>query len=257
MAKRIDEILRGQAPPPPNPEAAKPAEEVCPKCKGAGYICYDVPFGHPFFGRAFECDCLTAKREERTFAELQDLSDLIDFRDKSFTSFNSRVAGVAEAFRVAHEYAQDPQGWLVLVGPVGCGKTHLAAAIANHYLALGGRPFFVNVPELLDHLRSTFAPNSTVTYDDLFEEVRNAELLILDDLGTESSSEWAREKIYQIINRRYNSGAPTVVTMNPREYDRLDERVKSRMADGATSRIVLMREAGDFRARKARRPNRG
>ncbi|MHB1415242.1 MAG: hypothetical protein ACYC1C_08320, partial [Chloroflexota bacterium] len=68
MAKRIDEILRGQAPPPANPEAAKPAEEVCPKCKGAGYICYDVPFGHPFFGRAFECDCLTAKREERTFA---------------------------------------------------------------------------------------------------------------------------------------------------------------------------------------------
>jgi DNA replication protein DnaC len=257
MAKRVDEILRRQAIPSRIVTPPHPREEVCPKCKGAGFICYDVPFGDPLFGRAFQCECLMAQREERTFAELQELSDLIDFRDKTFTSFNAKAAGVAEAYRIAREYAEDPRGWLVLVGPVGCGKTHLAAAIANHYLSLGGRPFFVNVPELLDHLRSTYAPGSAVTYDERFEEVRNAELLILDDLGTESSSEWAREKIYQIFNRRYNSGAPTVVTMNPREYDRLDERIKSRMADAAISRAVLMREAGDYRTRKARRPARG
>jgi DNA replication protein DnaC len=255
MAKRIDDLLRrAQVPQPSAPPS--PPEDVCPKCKGAGFIAYDVPFGHPWFGRAVPCDCLMAQREEKDYAELQELSNLFDFRDKTFDSFNSHAAGVADAFRAARDYAQDPQGWLVFVGPVGCGKTHLAAAIANQCLADGGRPFFVNVPELLDHLRSTFAPGSSATYDERFEEVRTAQLLILDDLGTESSSEWAREKIYQIFNRRYNTRAPTVVTMNPREYDRLDERVKSRLNDAVLSRVILMKEASDYRGRKARRPGR-
>lgn len=253
MAKRIDEILRRRIQIPPATEPARPADEVCPKCRGAGWIVYDVPYGHPFFGRAFECECLTARREEQAFRELQAISDMLPFRNKCFENFNLQVPGVKEAFRVAKAYAEDPQGWLVLVGPVGCGKTHLAVAIANRLIELGGRPLFVNVPELLDHLRSTFAPNSTTTYDERFEEVRNAELLILDDLGTESSSEWAREKIYQIFNRRYNTGAPTVVTMNKREYDRLDERVKSRMSDSVISRVVIMRDAVDYRPERAAR----
>jgi DNA replication protein DnaC len=252
MAKRVDEVLSRLNVPAPQPGEPERGEPVCPKCKGAGYVCFNVPIGHPFFGRAFECDCLTAKREAQAFAELQELSDLVDFRHKTFAAFNAKAAGVAEAFRVCSAYAEDPRGWLVLIGPVGCGKTHLAAAIANRYIAVGGKPFFVNVPELLDHLRSTYAPNSTVSYDERFEEVRNAELLILDDLGTESGTEWAREKVYQIFNRRYNSAAPTVVTMNPREYTRLDERVKSRMQDAAISRVVEMRDAQDYRLRKAR-----
>lgn len=253
MAKRVDEILRRISVPQPRAGAPGRTEEVCPKCKGAGYICLDVPLGHPSFGRAFECECLVAKREEQAFSELQELSNLRDFRDRTFATFNAKAAGVAEAYRVCREYAEDPRGWLVLVGPVGCGKTHLAVAIAICCLEHGSRTLFVNVPELLDHLRSTYAPNSSVSYDERFEEVRAAELLILDDLGTESGTEWAKEKIYQIFNRRYNTEAPTVVTMNPREYNRLDERILSRMKDAAISRIVEMREAGDYRQRKARR----
>lgn len=252
MARRIKDLLSRVQILPPVASSAPP-EEVCPKCGGAGFISYDVPFGHPWFGRAIPCECLIAKREENDYNELQELSNLFDFRDKTFATFNPNAAGVGEAFRAAREFAQDPQGWLVFVGPVGCGKTHLAAAIANQCLADGGRPFFVNVPELLDHLRSTYAPGSNVTYDERFEEVRTAQLLILDDLGTESSSEWAREKIYQIFNRRYNTRAPTVVTMNPREYDRLDERVKSRLNDAVLSRVMMLKEAGDYRGRKARR----
>ena len=59
-------------------------------------------------------------------------SDLVDFRHRTFDSFNPKAAGVAEAFRVCREYAEDPRGWLVLVGPVGCGKTHLAARITSY-----------------------------------------------------------------------------------------------------------------------------
>ena len=63
---------------------------------------------------------------------------------------------------------------------------------------------FVTVPDLLDHLRSTFSPQSTISYDKLFEQVRKTPLLILDDLGTESATAWAKEKLYQLFNHRYN-----------------------------------------------------
>ncbi len=55
------------------------------------------------------------------------------------------------------------------------------------------------VPDLLDHLRATFSPSSTVSLDRRFEEVRTTPLLILDDLGTQSATPWAREKLYQIV----------------------------------------------------------
>jgi len=86
------------------------------------------------------------------------------------------------------------------------------------------------VPDLLDHLRSTFGPNSNVTYDELFEEVRSAPMLILDDLGTQNATSWAREKLYQILNHRYVSNAPTVIT-TANSIDEVDPRIRSRMLD--------------------------
>ncbi len=251
MARRLSDLLNERTLPEPA-AAPTPQPEVCPRCKGSHYLVHDVPFGHPLFGRAVPCECLLAMREERDFTAIQDMSSLFDFRDKTFAAFDSEVKGVAEAHRAAQAYVQDPQGWLVFVGPVGCGKTHLAAAIANQYLADGGRPLLVNVPELLDHLRSTYNPGSPYTYDERFEEVRTAQLLILDDLGTESGSDWAKEKIYQILNRRYNMRGPTVVTINPREYERLDERIRSRLNDADLSRVLLMKDAADYRQRRKR-----
>ncbi|MGI8925915.1 MAG: ATP-binding protein [Tepidiformaceae bacterium] len=116
------------------------------------------------------------------------------------------------AFDAARSYADNPVGWLTFVGANGCGKTHLAAAIVNRVLADGGRAFFAVVPDLLDHLKASFAPNSDVVYDDVFEEVRNAPLLVLDDLGAQASSPWAKEKLYQMVNYRTLAGLPTVVT---------------------------------------------
>ena len=56
---------------------------------------------------------------------------------------------------------------------------------------------FTFVPDLLDHLRATYSPNSPVQYDQLFEQVKSTPLLILDDLGAETSTPWAKEKLYQ------------------------------------------------------------
>ena len=86
------------------------------------------------------------------------------------------------------------------------------------------------VPDLLDHLRATFSPNSTVSLDRRFEEVRTAPLLILDDLGTQSTTPWVKEKLYQLFNYRYNAELPTVIT-TASSLEEMDPRLRSRMID--------------------------
>ncbi len=133
----------------------------------------------------------------------------------------------------------DPRGWLVLMGPYGCGKTHLAAAIGHRREDLGDLPILVGVPDLLDHLRATFSPNSTVSLDRRFEEVRKASLLILDDLGTQVATPWAKEKLYQLFNYRYNAELPTVIT-TATNLEEMDPRIRSRMLDRRLCRIMAI-----------------
>jgi len=135
-----------------------------------------------------------------------------------------------KAFEAARDFAEHPKGWLLLTGPYGCGKTHLAAAIGNYQASLGFPPLMVSVPDLLDHLRATFSPNSNVSLDRRFEEVKKSHILILDDLGTQSATPWAREKLYQLFNYRYNAELPTVITTSSTPEE-LDPRLYSRMQD--------------------------
>lgn len=248
--KRVGDVpLKRSARSSTNKVAKPPAEDdVCPLCKGAGYVRAEVPFGDPFFARPIRCECLTREIEERDFADLERLSQLTPFKDKTFENFDPKVRGVEAAFRVAKAFAQDPRGWLILHGGVGTGKTHLAAAIANWAMNNHIRVLFAVVPDLLDHLRSTFAPSSTTQYDELFESVRAVPLLILDDLGTENCTPWAGEKLYQIFNYRYNDMLPTVLTTN-RPLERIDERILSRLKDDSLSEIVEIK-ADDYRPLK-------
>lgn len=159
----------------------------------------------------------------------------------------SVVQSLKDAFEVAREYAEDPKGWLVFSGPYGCGKTHLAAAIGNYQLGLGNPPIMKGVPDLLDHLRATFGPNSSISLDRLFTEIRTTHLLILDDIGTQSATPWAKEKIYQLFNYRYIAELPTVITTSgfPEE---LDQRLFSRMQDESLCKIILI-DAPSYRGR--------
>ncbi|MEO7018884.1 MAG: ATP-binding protein, partial [Ktedonobacteraceae bacterium] len=134
-----------------------------------------------------------------------------------------------------------------LVGPNGCGKTHLAAAIANACLEAGAVVLFATVPDLLDHLRATFAPTSHEAYDQLFALMREAEILVLDDLGTQQCSPWANEKLFQLLNHRYNSSFPTVITTNPAGLRATDERIRSRLSDSSLVTALNLEQARDYR----------
>ncbi len=163
-----------------------------------------------------------------------------------------------ESFRAAvtaaRMYAEEPGGWLVIMGAHGCGKTHLAAAIANTSLRRGRSVFFAVVPDLLDHLRASFAPNAETGYDEIFDQVRNVELLVLDDLGAHNSSPWAEEKLFQIINYRTVSRLPTVVTTDlrpdgiqqvlPRAYARIFDPHIGQAVEILAPHYALGRTAG-------------
>jgi len=204
--------------------------------------------------------CYLQASDSRALDRLEATLDL--YRDLTFDAFDPRgaaqdsrkQASLDGAFEAARAFADEPRGWLVLVGPNGCGKTHLAAAIANACSVDNERAIICAVPDLLDHLRSTFAPDSRVTYDELFETIRTAPVLILDDLGTQTATAWAQEKLYQLINYRYTARLPTVVTSNLLP-EKLDPRVGSRLRDRALSKVLEI-DAPDYRRFDPRRTRR-
>jgi DNA replication protein DnaC len=168
-----------------------------------------------------------------------ELSSLDIHSRQLFSSFSLReeehlsvedARSLKHALDRAHRMAESPTGWLMLIGGYGCGKTHLAAAIANNREGLGFPSLFVVVPDLLDYLRSTFNPTSAVSYDRLFEEIRSCHLLVLDDLGAQNTTPWAREKLFQLLNHRYNAELPTVIT-SASDIEELDPRIRTRLLD--------------------------
>jgi len=210
----------------------------CELCGGMGFVMPNVPPEDSRFGRAIPCSCKYQELSDRKTDNLIRMSQLGQLRTQTFESFMKEGVGLSSdlaqnlrwAYKIAQQYAQKPEGWLVLKGGYGCGKTHLAASIANAQLEVNRSVLFVNAPDLLDHLRATFRPGSEISYDDLFEKVRTTPLLIIDDFGAHSPSAWAQEKLYQIFNYRYNAQLPTVVTTNE-EIEELEPRIRSRLCD--------------------------
>lgn len=198
----------------------------------------------PRFGELVRCECREREVLERRARRLVEKSNLGAMAAYTFGTFMVDTPQ-RTAYQRARQFAETPDGWLVIMGGYGTGKTHLAAAIGNYRLSLGEPALFMVVPDLLDHLRSAYAPGSELGYDELFEAVRQTPLLILDDLGTQISTQWAQEKLYQLFNHRYICRLPTVYTTNS-SLDEIGGRLASRMSDPQISYCVTI-DANDFR----------
>jgi DNA replication protein DnaC len=230
----------------PDTTQPEPTAPTCPKCNGMGFLRYDVPYGDPNFGKIMPCGCKAQEIATSRANKFRELSHLGSLHHKRFDNFDGRRGNSAysrdamqSALRVAQEYATAPEGWLVLTGPSGTGKSHLAASIVNAILDRTEGALWVFVPDFLDHLRTTFNPQSDVSYDDLFTTVRDAPVLVLDDLGAHSSSQWAEEKLYQILAHRYDARRPTVITTN-KLLDNFEGRIRARLQDAEVSRIIAV-----------------
>ncbi len=218
-------------------------EDSCPICYGQGWVERRVPLGHPDFGELFPCRCREQAADHARLHRLQRFSGLPDelLQRMRFDTFESNrhspgseaQLSLQAAYSSARNFAGNPDGWLLITGNHGNGKTHLAVAVVGCCIERGFPSLFAFVPDLLDHLRAAFSPNSPVQYDQLFEQVKSVPLLVLDDLGAESTTPWAREKLYQIVVHRHNTRLPTVITTNlsPEEITRFNSRLASRLLD--------------------------
>ncbi len=213
-------------------------QAICPICRGVGFIYADVKMGHPDFGKALPCRCLKTETDKERREKLERYSNLGILSQLTFDKLNPKGTSdnpveqenFRRIFAAAKEYAQNLKGWFILTGPSGSGKTCIAAAIANERLSLGQPALYLTVPDLLEQLRIAFSPDGKTSHDVLFERVRSAPFLVLDDLGAQAGTAWAREKVDQLINHRFISGLPTViVTAVPIEG--LDERLRTRLTN--------------------------
>jgi len=230
--------------------AETPGNNSCPDCQGAGFLHPTLPGGKPDYTKAIRCSCAGADRA-RSLTQLSNLGALANLTFDKLApqglSGNAIVqARFKEAYEAARKFAANPHGWLILTGSSGSGKTHLAAAVAAERLSCGEPALFVTAADLLDHLRTSFGPESRLPYDRFFDQVKNASLLILDDLAAHAATPWAQEKLDQLLNYRYQHELPTVITTETRPTD-MDERWRSRLGDVRLAHIFLLGdEASDL-----------
>ena len=254
MANHKDFFPSGQIRLYPESEADKRKQNIyapsriCPICGGVGRLRIDVPYGDPSFGKSVLCSCVEERQMSLRQQQRRQAANLDAFGDSTFKTFNARLPGVQEAFRTSVEFAANPQGWLLLTGPSGCRKTHLATAIANQRLDSGAVVFYTTVPDLLDALRAALI--SSEKYTQLFTWVREVELLVLDDLGAHEPSVWSNVKLLQLLNYRAALALPTIITMIAKELQGLDERLCSRLTDSQLITMVIYEHVKDYRPRK-------
>lgn len=203
---------------------------------------WDVPLDHEKFGKVELCVCRTSDKAKQARARLYAMSGLERFTHLTFDNFRSSGNPKAKytitqiekdslefAKSLCEDFARELKGWILLEGSYGCGKSHLAAAIANEAVNRGVPTLFITVPDLLDSLR--FAYNSPeTTFEARFNDIRDADLLVMDDFGTQNATGWAQEKLFQIFNYRYINRLPTVITTN-QILDEVESRIRSRLQD--------------------------
>jgi DNA replication protein DnaC len=201
--------------------------------------------GRPDYSRVVPCCCISGEIQNHKLTQLQRYSNLGDLSRLTFDKLNpdgrqingDKLHNFKEAYEAVKAFTENPEGWLVLVGPTGSGKTHLAAATANYRLSQSKPVFYIGVADLLDHLRFAFKPDSDTDYDELFEQVKNTPFLILDDMMMTVTTHWAKGKMEQLLNHRFNAQLPTVITTHIPVED-FDESLKGHLTDPDLCKIV-------------------
>ncbi len=162
------------------------------------------------------------------------------FAAYTFETYPRRGAQIA--LDRSRDYAKsDSRRGLVLLGGYGTGKTGLAVCILREKIEQGMSSLFVQVPDLLDRIRAAYGREDRGAQD-VLEQARKVDFLVLDDFGTEKRTPWVNEKLYQIIGYRHDWKLPTVITTD-RSLDQLrgDANLSGeRQADRVVWRIVEM-----------------
>jgi len=209
----------------PEPEV----ELVCPRCKGAGWLRLDVQPGHQDFGRLIECRCgIVAARKAQIYRAASRIPE--EYTDLDLSTFpDQQIAG--DMFDWWHEPVSP---WLILAGDIGVGKTGLMIGLVKRALSDGRPALFRPFVELLSDIRATYRSRDALEPDEaaLVGACKSSDVLALDDIGAARVTGWAEERLFEILNHRYNERRRTILSTNlgPAELeDYLGDRIFSRV----------------------------
>jgi DNA replication protein DnaC len=199
-----------------------------------------------------ECSCgITRRRRLERLFRTAFSGDIARYQGQTFAGWVDAAARKEPGYRAeaqglvalledwsAHE--QGPRSSLALIGAPGRGKSSLATIVmARRIERQLCDALYVTAPDLLDRIRATYGPHGEGSEPEVVDAVKTASLLVLDDLGAEKPSEWVEEKLYQVVNHRYNALLPTIFTSNL-EIRALTRRVGQRIVDRVVDMSTLV-----------------
>ena len=208
-------------------------------CDGSGLI-YDPEVNTGTFCKCYEQHKLNNKLKFAQIPSEFQGYKIKDFNINIYNEKNKNAALIAKKAAIEFvnkfdEFQKGGKGLYFYSEIKGSGKTRLACSIGNALINMYFKNVrFITTINLLDKLKSTFDKNKTsesLTYDKLIQEIKNVEILILDDIGVEVASEWAKEAFYSILNDRMTYKKVTIFTSNCKYEDLMyDERIIERIA---------------------------
>ena len=222
----------------------------CHRCRDGGKVRLPTDIHDMNFGCAVVCpDCRGGPPPPMAKAA-ETMQIPVAYRGKLFADWED----VGDQRRLVQKWLGNKwppaKPFLVLAGKQGTGKTHLACAAMQEAYGKGVRSQFWNVGRLLDRYRATFDETAQETITEIDTQLDRVPLLVLDEFGMHKNTEFAEERVFNLINRRYSESKPLIVTTNkaPGELANGDVRVYSRLMDASMAELVSF-NLGDYRQR--------